>query len=89
MVFETTLNEGDEQSFSVDLGAADAPTSWTVLAQLGPSMCQSGAGTIVEMVTQNGTTILFDGSANTYDAHDYWNQTRRDVLVNELLYLLP
>lgn len=85
--FGSDYNEGDEQNFTFDPTAEDAPASVNVLARFGDDMNFAGDPAIVEIVTQNGTRMIFDGSANTYDEHAYWNLARWTVLERELRYL--
>ncbi|RMG56732.1 MAG: hypothetical protein D6713_10970 [Deltaproteobacteria bacterium] len=85
--FENYFGEADEQAYYVNLSDPNAPPDWTVLANLGSGMCLSGDPAIVEFTTPNGTIVILDGSANTYDGYAYWTQERWDVLYNEVVYL--
>ena len=79
---------GDERFYDVNAIDPDAPADWAVLANLGPSMFHSGESAIVEFTTPNGTRVMLDGSANTYDGYEFWTQTRWDILYNQVLYLM-
>jgi beta propeller repeat protein len=78
----------DEQVYYTDPMDPSSPADWTVLAVLGPAMSYSGDPAIVEFSTPNGTKVILDGSANTYDGYDYWTQERWDLLSNEVMYLM-
>jgi hypothetical protein len=79
--------DGDEQFFQFDSLATDAPADVRVLARLGENMCYAGEPAIVEFTTANGTRVILDGSANTYDGHDFWTLERWRLLENEMRYL--
>ncbi|MBW1878679.1 MAG: hypothetical protein JRJ84_09995 [Deltaproteobacteria bacterium] len=92
IVLESDSGENDEHVYSST--GDDKPADWTVLAEMGANMWANptdlpGYGAIVEFTTPAGTTVLLDGSANTYDYYEYWNQTRWDLLTAEVWYLAP
>jgi beta propeller repeat protein len=80
--------EGDEQYYDIKPADPDAPPDWTVLAMLGPDAANNGEDALVEFTTPNGTRVMLDGSANTYDDYFYWNATRWDLLYNQVIYLM-
>jgi beta propeller repeat protein len=84
---ENGFGEGDEQAYNIDIADPNAPADWTVLANLGAGMGYSGEATIAEFTTPNGTRIMLDGSANTYNGYYYWTEERWDMLYNQVLYL--
>lgn len=88
ILFETSLAaENDEEHFSVT--GPDTPADWTVLARISdtPGACYQLAICMAEFTTSNGTRVILDGSANTYDSYDYWAEARWRVTVQQLLYL--
>ncbi|MFQ5559716.1 MAG: hypothetical protein ACE5FU_03900, partial [Nitrospinota bacterium] len=88
LIFESSMAiEKDEQAYYTDPTDPESPADWKELAVLGPNMRFKTAPAIVEFSTANNTKVILDGSANTYDSHDYWTQARWDVLYNEVLYL--
>ncbi len=46
------------------------------------------AASIVEFTTPNGTRVMLDGSANTYDEYEFWTEMRWNILYNQVLYLI-
>jgi len=80
-------NEDDEQYYEIDPLDPNAPSAWSDLAYLGAGMGNEGMPAILEFVTDNGTRVILDGSANTYDEFAYWTQERWDLLYNEVMYL--
>ncbi len=78
----------DEQYYSLDANDPNAPADWTVLATLGNNMNFAGEVAIVEFTTSNGTRIMLDGSANSFDGYLFWTQDRWDVLYNQVVYLM-
>ena len=82
------VSTGDLTVYFTDAGDPDSPGDWTILATMGPAMIFSNDPAIVEFTTPSGTRVILDGSANTSDEYDYWNQTRWDMLYNEVSYLI-
>lgn len=80
-------SEQDEQWYRVDGAHPLAPADWTVLATLGAGMSNAGEPAIVEFTTPLGTRVMFDGSANSYDAYEYWTPERWNLLHHQVIYL--
>ncbi|MBT3222428.1 MAG: hypothetical protein HN348_25425 [Proteobacteria bacterium] len=76
----------DEQTFWSS--GVDKPSDWTILAIFGDDMYLYDEPAIVEFTTPLGTTVILDGSANTYDGHDYWNADHWSLFTNTVNYLM-
>lgn len=77
----------DEQSFETDTADPKSPTDWTVLAAMGPAMSYNGSPAIATFTTPAGVRVLLDGSANSDDGYQYWNDDRWTLLRNEVQFL--
>lgn len=88
LLLESDGDENDEQYISSNLEDPNSPADWTELALFGAHMNYAASAAIVEFTTPSGTTVILDGSANTYDEYDYWTEMRWDLLYNEVIYLM-
>lgn len=87
LILNSGYDYGDEQYYEI-APVKNAPGDWVVLANLGPAMDYDGYPAILEFTTPNGTRVMLDGSANTYDLYEYWTQERWDILYNQVRYLM-
>jgi beta propeller repeat protein len=87
IVLEDSGGTMDEVAYATDPNVSDSPADWTPLANLGPRMYYAGETAIVEFTTPTGTRVMLDGSANSADHYQFWNQTRWDLLYAEVNYL--
>ncbi len=90
ILFETTIDaENDEEHFSVDGMAVDAPADWRVLARISdtPGACYQNEVCMATFTTAGGARVLLDGSAGTYDNFVYYTDARWTVLMRQLLWL--